>query len=464
MPRLLLINPSNKQKGLGNIKATAWPPLNLPYIAALTPDHYDIALIDENIEPFAGKAADLVGITAYTSSVSRGYEIARFYKDRKIPVVMGGIHVSMLPDEALRFCDAVVIGEAESVWGQVIQDFENRCLKPKYQGQLLELAQLPIPRRDILKNAYYRWGSIQTSRGCPMNCDFCSVTAFNGNRFRRRPVRAVIEELQSIPQRLVLLVDDNIVGYGKKEAQWAKQFFSEIIRQRIRKIFFAQVSLNFGEDPALVQLAQRAGLRVVLVGMESINPRTLKAYNKQLNLKRLEEDGYHHLIHVIRRSGIALLGAFMLGSDADTPAIFPATLEFIRQTGVDIVQLTKPTPLPGTRYWDALNRAHRITRAHFPDDWNAYRLTKLVFEPQRMTRKEVYRGFTQMRMAYYRPAATIRRTLRTLRDTRSLTATLLAYKFNASYRKAFFQSDHYQRYKNAGIITKTTMPGCSCAS
>ncbi|MEE4111449.1 MAG: cobalamin-dependent protein, partial [Desulfobacteraceae bacterium] len=221
MPRLLLVNPSNERKGLGNTKATAWPPLNLPYIAALTPKHYDIALIDENIEPFSEQPADLVGITAYTSSVSRGYEIAQLYKAKSIPVVMGGIHVSMLPDEALRFCDAVVIGEAESVWADLLQDFEAGCLKPKYQGNWQGLEDLPIPRRDILKNSYYRWGSMQTSRGCPMNCDFCSVTAFNGNRFRRRPVGSVIAELRQIPQKLVLLADDNIIGYGKKEAEWA---------------------------------------------------------------------------------------------------------------------------------------------------------------------------------------------------------------------------------------------------
>lgn len=449
MPRLLLINPSNKQKGLGNIKATAWPPLNLPYIAALTPDHYDITVLDENIEEFSGRPADLVGITAYTSSVSRGYQIAQFYKSKSIPVVMGGIHVSMMPDEALGYCDSVVIGEAESVWGQLIQDFEAGCLKPKYHGQWQGLAQLPIPRRDLLKNSHYRWGSIQTSRGCPMNCDFCSVTAFNGNRFRRRPVNDVIEELKTIPQRFVLLVDDNIVGYGRKDAQWTRQFFSEIIRRRIKKIFFAQVSLNFGEDPALAKLAQRAGLRVVLVGMESINPRTLKSFNKQLNLKRFEEDRYHKLIQTIRRSGIAFLGAFMLGSDEDTRDLFPATLEFINQTGIDILQLTKPTPLPGTRFWDELSRDRRILNGHFPGDWDEYRLTKLVYEPKCMSREEVYKGFTRLRAAYYSRLETMRRTLKTLVDTRSVTATFLAYKFNASYRKAFFQSEHFQRYHHA---------------
>ena len=446
MPRLLLINPSNRKKGLGNTKSTAWPPLNLPYIAAMTPRHYDIALIDENVEPFDAQPADIVGITAYSSSVFRGYEIAQVYKSKSIPVVMGGIHVSMLPDEALQFCDTAVIGEAESVWPTLLQDFEKGRLKPKYYGQWQDLKDLPLPRRDILKNTYYRWGSIQTSRGCPMNCDFCSVTAFNGNRFRRRPVESVIEELHQIPQRLVLFSDDNIIGYGKKDAEWAKSLFEEIIRQKIKKIFFAQVSLNFGEDGELVKLASRAGLKVVLVGMESINPLALKAFNKQLNLKRLEENQYHNLINTIRKGGIAFLGAFILGTDNDSPGVFPATLKFIQKAKIDILQVTKPTPLPGTRFWDAMIRDNRIIDTDFPQAWNRYRLTKLVYEPKLMTIDEVYKGFTDLRKTFYRFDETIKRTLRTLLDTRSITAMLLSYKFNASYRKAFLQSDHYKKY------------------
>jgi len=191
MPRLLLINPTNIHRGLGNIKSTAWPPLNLPYIASVTPKHYQISVIDENIETFVFQEADIVGITAYTATVTRAYEISRIYRKKGIPTVMGGIHVSMMPDEALKYCDAVVIGEAEDVWPEVLKDFESGNLKSKYQGTWTNLENTPIPRRDILKNHHYRWGSIQTSRGCPMNCSFCSVTAFNGGRFRRRGLDAV---------------------------------------------------------------------------------------------------------------------------------------------------------------------------------------------------------------------------------------------------------------------------------
>ena len=194
MPHLLLINPSNEHKGLGNLRTTAWPPLNLPYLAALTPSHYEIGVIDENIAPFEFKKADIVGITSYTSSVSRGYEIAQIYREQGIPTVMGGIHVSMLPEEALKYCDTVVIGEAEGVWQKVLEDLETGNLKKRYKGSWKNLKDLPIPRRDVLRNEFYTWGSIQTSRGCPMNCSFCSVSAFNGRRFRRRALEDVIKE------------------------------------------------------------------------------------------------------------------------------------------------------------------------------------------------------------------------------------------------------------------------------
>jgi radical SAM superfamily enzyme YgiQ (UPF0313 family) len=183
MPRLLLINPATASKGLGNLRSTSWPPLNLPYLAALTPDYYEIEVIDENIEPFEFKKADLVGITAYTSSVTRGYEIAQLYRKQGITTVMGGIHVSMMPEEAKNYCDAIIIGEAENVWPTLLEDFEAGKLKKQYLGDWADLEHLAPPRRDVLRNDFYEWGSIQTSRGCPMNYVFCSVTAFNGRRY-----------------------------------------------------------------------------------------------------------------------------------------------------------------------------------------------------------------------------------------------------------------------------------------
>lgn len=448
MPRLVLINPADEHKGMGRTKISLWTPLSLSYIAALTPKEYEIILIDENIEPFKFIPADIVGITGYTSLISRAYEIAQQYKLKGIPTVMGGIHVSMLPDEALKYCDSVVIGEAETVWPQVLKDFESQQLKKKYYGTLTDLADLPIPRRDILANKYYKWGGILTSRGCPMNCSFCSVTAFNGGKFRRRPLNSVIDELKLIPQKKIMIMDDNIIGYGEKDKAWARSFFSSIIQNRINKYFLIQATLQFGEDQALLKLAARAGVRIVLIGMESVNPKSLKAFNKRMNLKQFQHDQYHQLISNIRRAGILVLGAFIVGGDDDNISIFKHTLDFINESHIDILQLSKPTPLPGTKLWEEIHSSGRIINNAFPKAWEEYRLTKMVYEPKQMSVEDVYIGSTYLRSLYYGPKFTLKRTLSTLITTKNIYTTLMAYFFNSSLRKGFTTSEHYLKYNN----------------
>ena len=212
----MLINPANKS-GSGFIinKDTRYQPLSLGIIAALTPPDWKVKIIDENFRDFRYYEADFVGFTAFSSTVSRAYELAQIYRERGIKTVIGGIHVSMCPDEASRFVDSVVIGEAESVWLQVIRDFEAGTLRPVYKGSLTDLIRSPRPRRDLFHPAYI-FASIQTTRGCPMNCDFCSVTAFNGSHYRYRPIDEVIDEMAEIPQKNIFILDDNIVGNNAK--------------------------------------------------------------------------------------------------------------------------------------------------------------------------------------------------------------------------------------------------------
>ena len=451
MPRLLLINPSSTHRALGNVRATAWPPLNLPYLAAVTPPHYRIEVLDENIEPFQYREADIVGITAYTASVNRAYQLSEIYRKQGVPTVIGGIHASMMPDEARHFCDAVVSGEAETIWPKVLEDFEAGRLQKQYTGSWASLETLPLPRRDILRNPYYLWGSIQTSRGCPMDCTFCSVTAFNGRRFRRRPVDAVIEELEQIPQKRVLIVDDNIIGYGTQDLEWTRAFFARILEKGIKKLFFAQSTILFGEDRELVRLASRAGLKIVFIGMESVNPNALQSYHKTVNLERLHKNRYNELIAGIRQEGIAVLGAFVVGSDEDDRSTFQSTLEFIQSAHIDILQITKLTPLPGTKLWNRLQEEGRILNHDFPKAWDDYRLTRLVFTPARMSIEEVYEGFTYLRKIYFSSWETARRTIHTLLTTRSPRVTLVVYKMNESYRKAFRESEHFQLYNRPGL-------------
>ena len=454
MPRLLLINPSNIRKGLGNTKATAWPPLNLPYLAAVTPNHYQIDVLDENIESFEYRNADIVGITASTAAVNRAYQISEVYRNRGIPTVIGGIHASMLPEEALRYCDTVVMGEAETVWPKVLEDFEAGSLQRKYKGSWANLDNLPQPRRDILQNNYYQWGSIQTSRGCPMNCSFCSVSAFNGRRFRRRPLDSVIEELETIPQKMVSIVDDNIIGYGVQDLEWTRAFFHRILERGIKKVLIAQSSIDFGEDRELVRLASKAGLKIIFVGMESVNPKTLHSYRKTINLEQLQQNRYKELIKTIRREGILFLGAFVVGSDDDDLSTFQSTLRFVKSSRIDVLQVTKLTPLPGTQLWESLQRDRRIPDLDFPKAWKDFRLSKMVFRPAQMSVDEVYAGYTYLQKSYHSLLETTQRTFFTLLATKSFTDTVLAHKLNASYRKAFRTSKRYRPYYNSTDLKK----------
>jgi len=198
--KLLLINPVNPRKvGLTVNLSSRFQPLGLGIVAAMTPDTWDVEIIDENFEPFIFRKADLVGLTAFTAAVNRAYEIASVYREKDIPTVLGGIHASMLPEEALKYVDTVVSGEAESVWHKILSDFEAGHMQRLYRGEWSDLKDMPKPRRDLFHRGYL-FGSIQTSRGCPMNCEFCSVTAFNGSRFRQRPVEDVLDELETISQ------------------------------------------------------------------------------------------------------------------------------------------------------------------------------------------------------------------------------------------------------------------------
>ena len=218
--RLFLINPSNSLASMSKLKESRWKsfriwkPLSLLVLAGLTPPEWEIVILDENLSKPNYEAMprpDLVGITAFTAQANRAYEVAGYFRDLGVPVVMGGIHATMCLDEAMKYVDSVVTGEAECIWPQVLEDAHHGRLKRRYDGGLVEMNNIPIARHDLLPSGY-ALGAIQTTRGCPLNCSFCSVTAFNGSRYRQRPIADVVREFQLIHEKYVLVVDDNLIG------------------------------------------------------------------------------------------------------------------------------------------------------------------------------------------------------------------------------------------------------------
>ena len=316
--KLLLINPTNLiiEGDFEFNRQVVFEPLGLEIVAAYTPENWEIEILDENFENVVFKKADLVGLTAFTSNAPRAYEIAAMFRDKGITTVMGGIHASMLPEEAEKYVDSLVIGEAESVWPRVIKDFESKKLKRRYIGQLQEMETEKFPRRDLIKPRYLH-ASIQTTRGCPMDCDFCSVSAFNGRKYRLRPVDNILDEIEQISNQSIFFVDDNIIGHNKITQEHAMELFKGMIERKLDKYWYSQASMNVADNPELLKLAAKSGCKMLLLGIETEKPEDLENMNKKLNLK-IGVKNYSSIFRRIHRNGIAILGAFIFGMDSDT--------------------------------------------------------------------------------------------------------------------------------------------------
>jgi radical SAM superfamily enzyme YgiQ (UPF0313 family) len=280
--RLLLINPRNPLVNVTNKKNywnkyRVWKPLGLLVLAGLTPPEWDITVVDENVDaPDYSQIPrpDLVGVTAFTSQAPRAYEVAAVFRGRGVPVVMGGIHATMRREEAAERADAVVIGEAEGVWPQVLEDAARGTLKPVYSGAHEGMENVPLARHDLLPTGY-TFGAIQTTRGCPLNCSFCSVSAFNGRTYRRRSVEDVVAEFKLIKEKRVLIVDDNLIGTRRDHIAHSKELFRAMIEADLGKKWICQATINMGDDDELLRLARRAGCIGVFIGFKSTTPEGL---------------------------------------------------------------------------------------------------------------------------------------------------------------------------------------------
>jgi len=379
--RLYLINPCNPLVSIAHVKESrwnryrVWKPLSLLTLAGMTLPEWEIRIFDENLGIHNYDAVpkpDLVGITAFTSQACRGYEVAAHFRRMGVPVVMGGIHATMCLDEALERVDAVVTGEAESVWRQILQDVRCGNLKRRYDGGLADIDKVP-PARHKLLDGRYALGAIQTTRGCPLNCNFCSVSTFNGTQYRQRPIADVVREFQMIREKRVLVVDDNLVGISAAHIARAKDLFRAMIQANVRKEWIAQATINFADDEELLSLAAKAGCRGVFIGFETLSPEGLRELGKKFNLARGRD--FPASVRRIKRHKIQVVGSFILGLDVDTPGIGQRIADVAGQYGVDNLNVLFLTPLPGTRLWDAMKSENRIALDAFPDDWKYYTLT-----------------------------------------------------------------------------------------
>jgi radical SAM superfamily enzyme YgiQ (UPF0313 family) len=379
--RLYLINPSNPLVSIVNVRESrwnryrVWKPLSLMVLAGLTPPEWEVSIVDENLcvpDYSAMPRPDLVGITAFTSQANRAYKVAAHFRNLGVPVVMGGIHATMCMDEVAEYADSVVTREAESIWPQVLEDARYGCLKRRYDGGFAEINDVPLARHDLLASGY-AFGAIQTTRGCPLNCSFCSVTAFNGARYRQRPINDVVREFKSIREKRVLVVDDNLIGTRPEHIARAKDMFRAMEQANLRKEWVAQATINFADDEELLTLAAKAGCRGVFIGFESLSSEGLREVGKKFNL--LKGRDFRASVKRIQRHNILVVGSFIIGLDIDEPGIGKRIAEVARQYGLDNLNVLFLTPLPGTRLWDQMKSQDRIAINTFPEDWKYYTLT-----------------------------------------------------------------------------------------
>ena len=391
MKRLLLIAPISSRSLMGGSFFFRMPCLGLLKVAALTPADWAVAIIDEKAERLElEQPADLVGITAMTTTVQRGYEIAGHFRRRGVKVVMGGMHVSALPQEALAHCDSVVVGEAEELWPQVLRDFEAGQLQTIYRHAdgFPALTQLPRANWELYRDKnYLPVHFVETTRGCPIDCEFCAVSTAFGGTYRNRPHDDVLAELRGLRpfngrftlKNCVFFVDDNIIS----NRAYARELLTRIADLKLR--WFGQASVNIAQDPEILKLCQQSGCVGVFIGFETLSPETLSSVGKRVN----RPSQYYEVVQKLHDHGIGIDGSFVFGFDTDDAGVFDRTLEFVLKARLEVAYFSILTPYPGTRLHHRLVEEERLLSR----DWSVYDANHVVYRPKNFTPEQLLEGY-----------------------------------------------------------------------
>ena len=378
--------------------------LALATLAALTPDDVGLSLRDDTLKRLDPAAdldftVDLAALTVSTRTARRAYELAAAYRERGVKVVLGGIHPTAVPEEALEHADSVVCGEAEGLWEQVVADTRAGRLQRIYRHETLPEYRTPVvPDRSIFtKRGYIPVHAVQASRGCPFSCEFCSVTPFFGRKTRLRDPKHVAAEIKATGRRLFFFSDDNIVGFGEH----SRELFRELKPLKIR--WFGQASLQGMQDSATLKLMSEAGCRGLFVGFESVNRRALVACGKKQNLP----DHYIETVKRLRDVRIGVWGAFVFGFDEDTRETFEETAEFGIKASLMMTSYSVLTPYPGTPLYWRLKQEGRL----LDEQWwlKDQRDGFPVFRPKQMTPEQLFEGWQSAWKMFYSGSSIMRR-------------------------------------------------------
>ena len=396
----------------------------LALLAAMTPPDIEMSIIDEMYDTVDfDRKVDLVGIAVTSKTVARAYQMADQFRSRGVAVVLGGIHPTILPGEAIQHADAVVIGEAEDVWGKVLKDIKNGRLSQFYQADHFHsLVNLPIARRELFKSHRYDFVNlIQASRGCPYACHFCSISKIYEKGVRSRPVNEIIEEIKTLHGDQLFFIDDNIVGRPEHTEKLLTRLAS------LKKKWIAQASVTVAHNDKLLRLLQNSGCQGLFIGFETTSAEGLKEANKKWNMNR----DYFEIINKLHEHGISLVGSFIVGFDSDDKSCFDRVLDFAIKSKMEAADFGVLTPYPGTVLYERLKKEQRLIHDHW---WLKYKSEDIVYIPKQMTREELYEGWISMMREYYTIPSTFRRCSTGIKR-RSLFANALNYKVNMGYRR-----------------------------
>jgi radical SAM superfamily enzyme YgiQ (UPF0313 family) len=433
--KLVLISPKGplyRHRGGIFKRNLRYAPLTLTTLAAYIPPELgiEVEIVDEGIEDVdLNLKADLIGMTVITGSSMRAYRLADHFRSRGIPVVLGGPHITLIPDDAQPHADAIVVGYAEDTWPQLLRDFVSGQMKSRYvQGSNLSLANRPFPRRDLIKAHHYLTTHVfEATRGCVHSCDFCVVPTAWGLRPYQKPVEEIIADIKQHWGRRIIFIDLNLIA----DKEYAAKLFEALIPLKLN--WFGLSTVLLGKEKPLLELAARSGCTGLLMGFESITPENLKQSLKGFN----SPAQYKELTSLLHRYGITLMACFTFGMDSDTPDIFMQTARFAIDAGIDLPRYAIVTPFPNTGLYKRLESEGRI----LTKNWELYDAQHVVFQPMQMTPQQLYEGHEKAWKHTYSYSAMVTRYLKSRIQTPVWWVANMGYRFYSHHLHDFYNCD-----------------------
>lgn len=439
--KILLISPA-VSKTKRTVKELMMPQLALYILEGLTPASHEVKIIEEEVQPIDfDEPCDLVGISCMTANAPRAFEVASEFRNRGKTIILGGVHPTTLPDEALEHADSVVIGEAEGVWEELLSDFAEGNLKSRYHNPSPDLSRyVKKDFKRILKKRLFKIVPIMTTRGCPYNCDFCCVSDLFGKTIRHIPIENVLRDIRESGSRNFMFLDDNIIGHPR----YAKELFRALIPLNIKWV--GQASISFLRETELLQLAADSGCKILFIGLETVNESEMKSLKKSMkNNQELQET-----IKKIKKMGILVHASMIFGFDSDTATVFMETVKFLIKTKISTVSFNILTPYPGTKTYDQLKESGRL----MTNDWKYYDHNTVVFKPKNMSAIELQQGKTMARTRFYRKVSFLFRLLGNLNSPILFTATNYGHMKQAKVERRRFaglKSELFDHFPDSGI-------------